>query len=490
MTLIAAVGVVLLGWAWAVASYPGSSPDDNFHLASIWCAWGRDASGCSVGDVRGGYNSVSVPGLEEHLSSCVTRQPSESAACVYSPGNPDLIASANRDSYPGGYYAAARSLVGSDVLLSVVAIRVGSYFAALALLIAGGLVLGVRERWRAWWNAAVLAVPLGLFMFASTNPSGVAIAGAFAASASGYAVGRAQSRTRLLLGALVGALATLVAATARPDGWLFASLAVGVGALAAWRSWRDWVRPARIAAWAVALAPPLIAKVSAGTGVTGGSGLGDAGAGWSLAWANLKQVWRLYVGSFATNLGWFDTPMPTIVSGYVAAGVITVLLVGMRDMNAPRGLALAVGGAAGVLLPLYMLQSLGFPVGIWVQPRYLLPIVFALGVLLAVRPGRDTGVPLFALWAACAPVAVANSIALHQTLRRSITGTDVSGWNLNEGIEWWWPSSVSPMLVWTVGSLAYAVVLTAIGARIWRHGGDPDHRHARDAAALPSRQVR
>ena len=40
---LCALALVAVGLAWSLASPAGSSPDDDFHLASIWCATGDPA---------------------------------------------------------------------------------------------------------------------------------------------------------------------------------------------------------------------------------------------------------------------------------------------------------------------------------------------------------------------------------------------------------------------------------------------------------------
>ena len=49
--------VVLVGWA--MASPMGSAPDDDYHLASIWCAEGVAADACSDEGVDA--QSLAVP---------------------------------------------------------------------------------------------------------------------------------------------------------------------------------------------------------------------------------------------------------------------------------------------------------------------------------------------------------------------------------------------------------------------------------------------
>ncbi|NDB42420.1 MAG: hypothetical protein EB035_05530, partial [Actinobacteria bacterium] len=59
-------------------------------------------------------------------------------------------------------------------------------------------------------------------------------------------------------------------------------------------------------------------------------------------------------------------------------------------------------------------------------------------------------------------LTLGNSIALHQTMRRYITGVDVIGWNLNQDAEWWWTVGPSPMTIWLLGTVAFGVTTALI----------------------------
>lgn len=59
-------------------------------------------------------------------------------------------------------------------------------------------------------------------------------------------------------------------------------------------------------------------------------------------------------------------------------------------------------------------------------------------------------------------LTLGNSIALHQTMRRYITGVDVIGWNLNQNAEWWWTVGPSPMTIWVLGTIAFGVTATLV----------------------------
>ena len=102
-------------------------------------------------------------------------------------------------------------------------------------------------------------------------------------------------------------------------------------------------------------------------------------------------------------------------------------------------------------------------VGEYVQPQYLLPltIVFVGVALLPVgeRASRSTRLQLVLM--ALALVA-APAVALHENIRRHVSGLDVAGLNLNRVVEWWWPIPISPMAVWIAGTLAFAATVAIV----------------------------
>jgi hypothetical protein len=112
------------------------------------------------------------------------------------------------------------------------------------------------------------------------------------------------------------------------------------------------------------------------------------------------------------------------------------------------------------LLPLYVLEVGRSFAGEQVQPRYLLPLIIVF-VGLAMLPVGQRVMRLSRLqvWLVVLALIAAQSVALHENMRRYITGLDVSGLDLNRNIEWWWPIPISPMVVWTVGTLAFAALV-------------------------------
>ena len=471
---------LVVAMAWAVASAPGSSADDDYHLASIWCAWAPEDAGCVIVNhpAPPDPDLVSVPDLAIQSSYCAAFHSETSGLCPYlSPDgtvavpDPDTYQMrSNNGSYPDGFYDVMRLFVVDSAATSVVLMRMASALVCLALLVSAGLVSGWADRWRLWLYWLVGAVPMGLFVFASNNPSGVAVAGAAAVfPATLAALAQAPRGRRAWPAAALAAVAALLAVSSRNDAVYFCGLAVACAVVVNLTTRRhDLVRQVMV------LAP--VGAVLAVTYVTGAVGglAGGAPASGRVAptGKNIQDVLSFYVGGFATTLGWLDVPMPSLAWGSIALALGAAFGYGVGGLGRRRALAFGVTLGLALFLPVYMLENVGYGVGEWVQPRYLLPIVVIILGILALH-GSDRGVrPTTSqlLWIA-GLATVGHSVALHVLMRRYITGLDVGGFNLNEGLEWWWSVPVKPMTTWVVGSVAFAVlsVVLAVQAGVRSH---------------------
>jgi hypothetical protein len=119
-------------------------------------------------------------------------------------------------------------------------------------------------------------------------------------------------------------------------------------------------------------------------------------------------------------------------------------------------------------------------VGRGVQPRYILPLITILGgVALLQVGGARLRLARGQVVILVSTLSVTNAAALHFNMRRYITGTKVTNWNLNAGIEWWWNVAVSPMIVWAVGSLSFAAFLVIIAREdLFTRPNDMSHQAA------------
>src|SRR5690606_5412453 len=102
------------------------------------------------------------------------------------------------------------------------------------------------------------------------------------------------------------------------------------------------------------------------------------------------DVPELWVGALGKwGLGWLDTGLPPL--GWVAAvGVyFAVLFLGVGELRRRQGLAAGFVLAAVWLVPAYVQFLTGVPVGAYVQPRYILPLLTILVVVVVSRLGTS-----------------------------------------------------------------------------------------------------
>ena len=69
-------------------------------------------------------------------------------------------------------------------------------------------------------------------------------------------------------------------------------------------------------------------------------------------------------------------------------------------------------------------------------------------------------------------LSIAYGVALHTTMRRYITGNDVTDWNLDNNLEWWWTAGPSPMTVWFLGTGSFIFLITYLMRNIARTSTD------------------
>lgn len=452
--------------AWALSSPAGSSPDDDFHLSSIWCGVGDRDGLCAPGDAPDEREVARDLVID---AVCYAYDATASGACQGDDfgTNPDDTVSTPRGNfeglYPPVYYFVTGLFASVDIDVSVVAIRIVNAVLFIGLHVAAFLLLPRHRRSTLLWSATLTAVPLGAFLIASTNPSGWAVLSANILWISVAAFFETTGARRWGLAALM-TVATVMGAGARADSALYAIVAVALGLFLAFRVSRSFLLGA-ILPIALAVVSALF-YLSASQGAAVSTGLTGAepptGAQWrALALANLVNAPDLWVGAFGRwGLGWLDTPMPALVWVVSSAAFVAAIVIAAPRRIDRRLVAMAGVVALLFLLPTYLLTTSGASVGAYVQPRYILPLlVILVGIGLWGR-GRLRASPLV-LWFGAAALAIANSLALFTNLSRYTSGLDDVSLTLSDA-EWWWDAAPAPLVVWLAGSAAFAIMLAAL----------------------------
>lgn len=480
--VLAPLLAVLALLAWAIASPVGSSPDDDFHLPSIWCGVGEREGLC---EETGDPATRAVPAEVAYASECYRHEPETSAACtrnLHGHEATDLVETERgnfQNNYPPVYYAVMSPFASLDVEASVVVIRVVNIVLFVGIVSFLYVLLPVARRATLLWAWLVGSIPLGVFLIASTNPSAWAViaGGTLWLALLGWF--EASGWRRIASGVLAGVL-LVMAAGARGDAAVYAVLAsAAVVFLTMRRDRRYWLRailPIGMVAVAVAMYFSSAQSGVSTTGVGDGSTpVEEKASAASVLLSNLQNVPSLWQGVFGSwSLGWFDTPMPYVVSVGAFAVAAAVVFAGLRSQSWRKTIVLAVIGLALVALPVYILQQSRDLVGVNVQPRYLLPLIIVfIGIALlqvdrhALRLGE---VQLVVVGGA---LALAFTAALHADIRRYTSGIGNGGWNLNADGDWWWSLAPAPMVVWIGGSIAYAALVAVLLLELRRQSRPP-----------------
>jgi hypothetical protein len=460
--LVVVIAAFVAGMAWAISSPIGSSPDEDYHLASIWCPPPVETSGCQVlpgvhgNEITVGYRVIAAP-------ACFAFHADESAACIWKIpadklGQDDRF---DRGDYPGGFYHVMHVFAQGDPYSTIYRIR--AFNLAIAILLGALIVLAAARPTRRILAYAVVStfVPMGMFLVPSANPSSWAIVGVAVAGFGLHSYWMAETRGLVIANAAIAAVGVALAVSSRGDSALYAILtAVALTALH-FRSVRR--HPVRLVLPLLGMLVGFFVYRSSGqaTSAMAGSGLGPANSlhGWDLFLYNLMNSPVLLFGNQGLyNLGWLDTPLPSIVWVPMILVCGFLIMAGVSRPSWMKMLVLVGGILAVVAIPLFVLQVSQLKVGAGVQSRYMLPLlpVVALVLLTGRLPDQAVRLSRPAAWVTWALVSLANCVSLLTNIRRYTTGLD--GSILPSGTPEWWSTSLSgPPKTWVIGSLAFAV---------------------------------
>jgi hypothetical protein len=462
---IAIVSAILTLSGWALSSPIGSSPDDDYHLPSIWCGQGFRDGLC---EEDRNPDLVKVPYVTFSNSVCFQFNENKSGVCAYDETlTPFSRANLKDNLYPPVYYWTMSWFATENVATSTITIRIANSILAVLGLAVVIAVLPHHLRRIPLVGILISAIPLGIFLIASTNPSGWAFFGTLMVFTSFLAFLNSKStRDKLVLGGISG-VSLVLAAGSRPDAAIYAVIAIGIATLLQFSDKIFSFANTVVMATLVLVAGLFYLSVGTGSDIIGGAlALSNQDEPAPSIFVNLASLPNLWIGVFGTSgLGWLDTEMPAIVWAVALSIFIGVIFTSVRWFGFRQAAAVVIISIALIAIPLYILTVSGLSVGQQVQPRYLLPLIALLGAAALFRKSSTAGLELTRgqAWIIGAGLIIANTISLHLNARRYITGMDQQGVDLNKDIEWWWSNfPLSPNLVTWSASIAFAVFLIAI----------------------------
>lgn len=401
---------------------------------------------------------------------CEAFHPDRSHACIKDYSDDTMFPSYryNDGQYPYGFYQFHHLFAGHNVEHSVWVMR--SVNVAILLILLGAILAFTRPDLRALigLSAVVAWTPMGFYFIASNNPSSWALTGVFCYGAALFSTLHASGWRRwTLLGLMV--FSALLCYGSRGDAAFYVFVvSLGILILSATRK-----RLPEIGIASVLSVIGIWFMLSSGQ--PGHIAQSDASVTLheriEVAIMNIRYLPEYFAGfiGFNSSPGWRDTPLPgyTTILGLLVLGA--VLFYGARTMSLRKALAAFVvfGALAGI--PLLIATPPSFPNLGGYQPRYALPL---LGTWLLIwlscsikKSSLARGqIVMFVFF-----LSVVNGVAMHTTIARYVRGLleiHHIGWiapgNLNGDIQWWWADMpLSPMALWGLASLGYALALAS-----------------------------
>jgi hypothetical protein len=452
--------------AWAFASPPGSAPDDDFHLPAIWCSHGAVEGICDPEFAGDGYGKTPTPLSPSAI--CFAFKSDVSAACqeqMFDWQNTDLSGSRTNETgrFPNGFYWTLNLLIGDNTLNSAMLMRIFNSLLAVVLIVATAILATPRLRMSliASWIAA--SVPLAMFIIPSTNPSSWAVIGIGTYWVSLFSFLRAKEKVYLIGNGILAIITGLISIQSRSEAspYIILSTLVVIFLNNNLSDLKVFDKKFLIPILVLLLATYEFLTTPSTLGWSTGLPGGDQNRSSGELWFRNISDWPTFItGSLGGwPLGWLDVPLPSIIYFCAMFTFVGTLFTGFLNLNWKKSIALVIIISALIILPLRILALGKNYVGENVQPRYFLPLLF---LLVGVAVFSPKGVPSFYLSKVqvgfvALLISAGQSFALHFAMRRYITGSDVVSWNLNKNIEWWWAFLPSPMTIWAIGSLGFAI---------------------------------
>lgn len=401
--------------AWAFSSPVGSSPDDNYHLPSIWCAETSFNPECKHSE-----SSYEVPsGLV--AEQCFAFKPSISGDCSaveLTKRNYDNIEHINNveHGYPDVFYKFHSFLKSENLQIFNLKVRLAN---SLIFVTSLGLLLFLLRDLMKWRKTLFLLtiqfIPLGFFLIPSVNPSSwvliflpcywlclrhLATNGKKVNHKSFYLVfiffwiGLNFSRADGSIYSLIGTACVLPfisnkRETLREKYFLL----VGLLSILSVYNFLRLATPGQVI-----------------SGEMNANKIADSGQSLQLLASNIQQIYYFFLGGTGrTGLGWLDTYVPNYVWKIMSVMIVLIFMLSVYELGRNRKFNVLFSTLfalfAYLFIPILILQSSAVQIGGMLQPRYMLPLL-SLVLLIPIMEVKMTSADESRYFLALSPLLV------------------------------------------------------------------------------------
>ena len=457
---------------WAISSPVGSSPDDNYHLTSIWCAETFFNPECSNSG-----SSFTVPsGLV--AEQCYAFKPSVSGACItdaLSKGEYDNVEHINNieKGYPDLFYQFHAIFKSDNLQVFNLKVRLAN---TLIFITSIGLLLYLFQdliKWRKIiFLLTTLFIPLGFFLIPSTNPSSWALI----FLPSYWLILRhlfmSEKNDAGKTFYLILILFWIGLNFSRADGSIYSLIATFAIVPLIFKN-REILKEKYI--YLIGLLSFLsvwnLFRLRTTSEVISGhmNPNRDVGSVDSLQLfiSNIKQIYFFFLGGTGrTGLGWLDTYVPNYVWKIMSLVILSIFILSIYELVRTRKFSALtstfIALSAYLLIPIFILQSSHVQIGGMLQPRYMLPLL-SLVLLIPIMEIEISPIDELRYMYTLSPLLLLTfSASLGTNIQRYSTNMNspfsLDSYNNSKWSTFGW----DPLTLWLFGSAVFAIFLWSL----------------------------
>jgi hypothetical protein len=448
--------------SWAIASPPGSSPDEDAHLTTAWCM-----------SKYGNGDCLKVPLRVVESGKCFFLDADNLPTCEDGLKNSEI--SPERVMNKNVYYKVLSYFVTqNDIDLSIIKMRmINAFISSIVLMIV--ILLSTKNASNATiMGWLIVNVPLGFFITSSINSSSWPYI--FASALFPLLLNifkRDLWSIPVLFRILFIMILFYISSQVRVDVLLFLSVYLVTFIPMLFSSDFNEKKTFRF-----------LKNKQILSGVSIISSIFLLKEIWNRSrqvefrdydiseWENFTRLPSIITGIFGSwGLGSLEVRMPSITFIIVIFVVLSIIYLSFKYAKYSEIQALIILFIFAFAIPFFVLVRSNLRVGEWVQPRYILPIFYGilmLSLLIIIRNINRKKINTLIVTSVL--ITLAYAFAFYTTLRRYTIGLSTYDFNLVNESSWWWSFEYipSPLFVFLISVTSYFMLFAYITNLVYK----------------------
>ena len=435
--------------SWAIASPPGSSPDEDAHLTTAWCV-----SKYGIGDC------LEVPLRVVESGKCFFLNADNLPTCEYGIKQSEVIPERvlNKNIY---YKVLGYFVSENDIDLSIIKMRmINALISSIVLMIV--IVLSTKNVINATiMGWLIVNVPLGFFIISSINSSSWPYVFTSALFPLLFNIFKKDLRSITMMFKILSIVILFYfSSQVRVDVLLFLMIYMVTFIPLLFNSEFNEKRTFRfLKNKHIFSSVSLILSAILLKELWNRSRQVDFREYAISDWENFTRLPSIITGIFGSwGLGSLEVRMPSITFILVISVVFSIFYLSFKYANPSEIQALVNLIIFAFAIPFFVLIRSNLRVGEWVQPRYILPIFYGIIMLSLLILLKNTNrQKIYTLFLTNMVMTLAYAFAFYTTLRRYTIGLSAYDFNLVNESSWWWNFNYipSPLVVFIFSVTSY-----------------------------------